>query len=163
MRITSPDLTRSAARFVRRSPQRGHLAPPDALGVATRLAAERLRAAGIVLEPLLKRAGLSVSQINRRDEFITVASQIKFLESAADALKDSLLGFRLASDADLRQAGLLYYAAAASETLRDALHDIQRYISIANAGISLQCLEARNLTIALRYTGVARHSDRQQM
>jgi hypothetical protein len=30
---------------------------PDALGVATRLAAGRLREAGIVLEPLLRRAG----------------------------------------------------------------------------------------------------------
>jgi hypothetical protein len=35
---------------------------PDALGVAARLAAGRLRKAGIVLEPLLRSAGLSVSQ-----------------------------------------------------------------------------------------------------
>jgi len=38
---------------------------PDALGVATRLAAGRLREAGIVLEPLLRSAGLSLSQINK--------------------------------------------------------------------------------------------------
>ena len=72
--------------------------------MATRLAARRLRAAGIVLEPLLKRAGLSVSQINKQDEFIAVASQIEFLELAANALGDHTGIFRSASDGDLRQA-----------------------------------------------------------
>ena len=32
-----------------------------------------------------------------------------------------------------------------------------------NAGLVLKCFEARNFTITLRYAGVARHSDRQQM
>jgi AraC-like DNA-binding protein len=136
---------------------------PDALGVATRLAAGRLREAGIVLEPLLRRAGLSLSQINKKDMRIGVASQIMFLELAAQALKDPLLGFRLARDGDLRQMGLLYYAAASSETLGEALGRAQRYSSIVNAGVVLNCFQGGNFTIALRYFGVARHSDRQQM
>jgi AraC-like DNA-binding protein len=141
-----------------------HLAlQPDALGVATRLAAGRLREAGIVLEPLLRSADLSVHQINRQDTRISVASQIRFLELAAEALKDPLLGFRLARDAELRQVGLLHYVAASSETLGDALDRAQRYSSIANAGLVLKCSEVRNFTIGLRYAGVARHSDRQQM
>ena len=69
---------------------------PDALGVAARLAAARVRAAGIVLKPLLRSAGLSASQINKKDLRIGVASQIRFLELAAKALNDPLLGFRLA-------------------------------------------------------------------
>jgi len=101
------------AKLAGRSSKGGHFGPqPDALGVATRLAAGRLREAGIILEPLLRSAGLSVSQINKKDMRIGVASQIKFLELAAQALKDPLLGFRLARDADLRQMELLYYAAA---------------------------------------------------
>jgi AraC-like DNA-binding protein len=136
---------------------------PDALGVATRLAAGRLREAGIVLKPLLRSAGLSVSQIDRKDMRISVASQIKFLELAAKALKEPLLGFRLARDGELRQIGLLHYIAASSQTLGDALDRAQRYSSIANAGLILKCFEAHNFTIALRYAGVARHSDRQQM
>ena len=40
---------------------------PDALGVATRLAAPRLREKRVVLEPFLRSAGLSVSQINKKD------------------------------------------------------------------------------------------------
>jgi len=38
----------------------------DALGLATSLAAGRPREAGIVLEPLLRKADLSVSQINNK-------------------------------------------------------------------------------------------------
>jgi AraC-like DNA-binding protein len=141
-----------------------HLASqPEALGVATRLAAGRLRKVGIVLEPLLRNAGLSVGQINQPDTRIGVASQIMFLELAAKALKDPLLGFRLACEGDVRQLGLLYYAAASSETLGDALDRAQRYSSIVNAGVVLKCSEARNFTIGLRYAGVARHHDRQQM
>jgi len=136
---------------------------PDALGVATRLAAGRLREAGIVLKPLLKSAGLFAGQINGKGIRIGVASQIKFLELAAKALNDRLLGFRLTRDADLRFVGLLYYVAASSQTLGDALDRAERYSSIVNAGVVLKCFEASNLTIALRYAGVARHSDRQQM
>jgi AraC-type transcriptional regulator len=117
---------------------------PDALGLATRLAAERLREVGIVLEPLLREAGLSVSQINKKDTRIGVASQITFLELAAQALNDPLLGFRLARDGELRQLGLLYYAAASSETLGEALDRAQRYSSIVNAGVVLKCSEAGN-------------------
>jgi AraC-like DNA-binding protein len=136
---------------------------PDALGVATRLAAVRLREAGVDLKPLLRSAGLSASQINNKDMRIGVASQIRFLELAAKAVNDPLLGFRLTRDADLRRVGLLYYIAASSQTLGDALDRAERYSSIVNAGVVLKSLEARNFTIALRYAGVARHSDRQQM
>jgi AraC-like DNA-binding protein len=64
---------------------------------------------------------------------------------------------------DLRVFGLLYYVLVSSETLGDALDRAQRYTSIVNAGLVLQCFETRSLTIDFRYAGVARHSDRQQM
>src|SRR5262249_25721124 len=117
----------------------------------------------IVLKPPLRTAGLSASQISRNDLRIGVAGQIRFLELAAKALNDPLLGFRLARDEEPRQIGLFHYVAASSQTLGDALDRAQRYCSIANAGLVLQCVEACNFTIVLRYDGVARHSDRQQM
>ena len=131
--------------------------------MATRLAAKRLREAGIDPDPLLRNVGLSVGQMDQQEARIGVASQIKFLELAAEALKDQLLGFRLARDGDLRLMGLLYYAAASSETLGDALARAQRYSSIANAGIALRCFGSSDFTIALRYTGISRHSDRHHM
>jgi AraC-like DNA-binding protein len=69
----------------------------------------------------------------------------------------------LARDGDLRQMGMLYYAAASSEMLGESLGRAQRYSSIVNAGVVLNCFQAGNFTIALRYFGVARHSDRQQV
>jgi Arabinose-binding domain of AraC transcription regulator, N-term len=156
MRRTSPNRSiGKAAKSGRRAKVRDLALQPDALGVATRWAAGRLREAGILLKPLLRSAGLSVSQINRKDMRIGVASQIKFLELAAKALKDPLLGFRLGRDAEPREVGLIHYVAASSETLGDALDRAQRYSSIVNAGLVLKCLEARNFTIALRYAGVA--------
>src|SRR6516225_5952092 len=152
-----------AAKSASRAKVRHLALQPDALGVATRLAAVRLREAGVVLKPLLRSAGLSASQITMKDLRVGVASQIRFLELAAKALNDPLLGFRLARDADLRLVGLLYYVAASSQTLGDALDRAERYSSIVNAGVVLKGFEARNLTIALRFAGVARHSDRQQM
>jgi hypothetical protein len=136
---------------------------PDAAGTATRLAAERLRRAHIPLQPLLKPAGLSEFQIDTPDARIGVASQVAFLELAAAALRQPLLGFKLARDFDLRRAGLLFYVAASSGTLGDALERVQRYSSIVNAGVVIDCATAGDLKISVRYAGVARHSDSQQM
>src|SRR5258707_12440084 len=97
MRRASPNRSKVKASKSGRRAKVRHLAlQPDALGVATRLAAGRLREAGIFLPPLLRRAGPSGDQINRKDTHITVAGQIRFLEPAAEALKDALHGFRLA-------------------------------------------------------------------
>jgi len=136
---------------------------PDAIGVATRRAAGHVREAGIALAPLLKIAGLSVEQIDDTGSRIAVASQIKFLELAAKALKDPSLGFRLARECDLREMGLLHYAAGAATTLLEAIRRFERYSSIANEGVSVRCLDTGKLMIELSYRGISRHSDQQQM
>jgi AraC-like DNA-binding protein len=121
-----------------------------------------LRQRGITLPPLLRKARLSAAQVDRPDARIGAASQIAFLELAAVALGDRHLGFTLGSDFDLRQIGLLYYAAASSSTLGDALDRAERYSSIVNEGIGIQCAKSSDLRIALRYTGVSRGVGRQQ-
>src|SRR5262245_11045945 len=64
-----------SATPVLRPPRGQRIIPPDALGVATRLAAQRLREANIPLEPLLKGAALSLDQISNKHLRIAVASQ----------------------------------------------------------------------------------------
>jgi hypothetical protein len=77
MRRASPNRSMGkAAKSGRRAKVRLAL-QPDALGVATRLAAGRLRDAGIVLKPLLRSAGLSVSQIDRKDMRISACYLVK--------------------------------------------------------------------------------------
>jgi AraC-like DNA-binding protein len=136
---------------------------PSADGVLTRLACARARAAGIELDPLLRQAGLTCRQIDDGHLRISVQSQIKFLNIAANALRDEFLGAHLAQDFDLREIGLTYYVMASSETLGDALRRVERYSTIGNEGIALKYLEGKDIAIVFDYVGVARHSDRHQI
>jgi AraC-like DNA-binding protein len=136
---------------------------PSADGVLTRLACARARAAGIELDPLLRKAGLTCRQIDDGHLRISVQSQIKFLNIAANALRDEFLGAHLAQDFDLREIGLTYYVMASSETLGDALRRAERYSTIGNEGIALKYLDGKDIAIVLDYVGIARHSDRHQI
>lgn len=136
---------------------------PTATGGIARLAYARAQEAGVELGPLLKKAGLTDRQIKDSDVRLNVHHQIQFLNLVAHALHDELLGFHLAQVPDLRELGLIYYVAASSETLGDALQRTARYSSIDNEGVALKYLEGANLTIAFEYVGVARHLDRHQI
>ncbi len=111
---------------------------------------------------LAGQVGLTVKQIEDRKARLSVESQIRFLELGAEALQDDALGFHLAQDYDLREIGLLYYVAASSATIAEALSKAERYCRLANEGISLR-FAANEMTIALRYVGVERRSDRHQI
>jgi AraC-like DNA-binding protein len=136
---------------------------PSATGGITRLACARLLAAGIDPSPHLKRAGIAQQQIDDPSLRINVRDQISFLNLAADALQDDYLGFHLAVSCDLREIGLLYYVAASSDTLGDALRQATRYSSIVNEGVSLRYGNGQDAGITFQYLGVARHLDRHQI
>jgi AraC-like DNA-binding protein len=136
---------------------------PSAAGILTRLACIRVREAGIRLEPLLRKAGLTLAQIEDRSIRIHAQRQIRFLELAADALQDPFLGFHLARDSDLREAGLFHYVLASSDTLEEALQRAARYSTTLNDSISLECVERHDLVVVFAYVGIARHSDRHQI
>jgi AraC-like DNA-binding protein len=136
---------------------------PSAHGTIARLAYAQTIAAGIDVAPLLKKAGLTPQQIDDATVRLNVRDQINFLNLAADALQDDLLGFHLALPPDLREIGLLYYVAASSDTLAQALRRTARYSTIVNEGVSLTYANERDATISFRYVGVSRHPDRHQM
>jgi len=136
---------------------------PTTIGKITRLAYARAQAAGIELEPLLKKAGLTKQQIEDLGTRLSVQRQINFLNFTASALQDEFLGFHLAQPPDLRELGLLYYVPASSEILGEALRRVTRYSSMANESLSLKYLEGKDIRIAFSYVGVARHLDRHQV
>ena len=136
---------------------------PMADAVLSRLVADRLRAAGAELQSILKQAGITPRQIDDPEERLPVMSQIAFLKAAADVPDDDLLGFRLALSADSRRLGLLYYVFASSATLNEAIRRCARYSRVANEAVVLQLPESGRLVIRLGYTGIARHTDVQQM
>jgi AraC-like DNA-binding protein len=136
---------------------------PSAVGTIARLASARMAAAGIDVGPLLKKAGLTPQQIDDATVRLNVRDQITFLNLAAEALQDDLLGFHLAQPPDLRELGLLYYVSASSDTLAQALRRAARYSTIVNEGVCLQYVNDKDATIAFRYVGISRHLDRHQM
>jgi AraC-like DNA-binding protein len=136
---------------------------PTAQGGLTRLAADRVRKAGIKLGPLLSGVGLTIEQIDDPEHRISVHNQIAFLEAAAQALNDDFLGLNLAEEFDCRDLGLLYYVMASSDTLGDALNRASRYSRITNETIVLEYREAREPALRLSYSGIPRHADLHQI
>ena len=135
---------------------------PNASGAITRLAYARAKEMGVDVELLSKKAGLTLHQIEDRSARLRVRDQISFLNLAADALQDELLGFHLAQVPDLREIGLLYYVGASSETLSVAVQRVARYSSVINEGVSIKYIDGKDVVIAFRYVGVSRHQDTHQ-
>jgi AraC-like DNA-binding protein len=136
---------------------------PMATGGIARLACARVKLAGVPLQPLLEKTGLTPEQIDDPRARISVSDQVKLLNLVAAALEDDLLGFRLAQTADFRTLGLFYYVLASSEVLIDALKRAERYSSIINEGLLPKCVDRKSLAISLRYVGTSRHLDRHQV
>jgi AraC-like DNA-binding protein len=150
---------------VRRDPEANRLgALPHAMGAITRLAYMRARAAGLDVALLAKRANLTIDQLDDPSVQVKVKDQITFLNLAAEALQDDLLGFHLALPCDLRELGLLYYVSASSETLGEALQRAARYSVIVNEGVCLSYVNGgKDISITFDYVGVSRHVDRHQI
>ena len=136
---------------------------PSAHGGMSRFAYARATSAGIALDPIIKQARLTRQQLDDPHATIAVRDQIKFLNLAAAALQDDLLGLHLAQMPDLRAAGLLYYLLASSETLLDGLQRTARYSTIVNEGVVQTCTYGAELSMSIRYQGVSRHLDHHQM
>jgi len=136
---------------------------PNATGSITRLAYAKAKEAGVDLDPLLRKAGLTIREIEDPDARLRVRDQIRFLNLAADVLQDDFLGFHLAQQPDLREIGLLYYVAASSELMSEALRRAARYSSIVNEGVALKYLDGRDVGVKFDYVGVSRHLDRHQI
>ena len=129
----------------------------------TRLCCAHAQNAGIDVAPLLRRAGLTLSDIEDESVKLSVASQIKCVNLLAQALDDRLLGFHVALEMDLRRTGFLYYVAASSAVLGDAVRRIARYSTMFNEGIKLEADFGQVLRIGFKYAGISRRSDRHQI
>jgi AraC-like DNA-binding protein len=136
---------------------------PSATGAIARLAAARVATAGLDLNALLHKAGLTASQIQDEQTRVAVVAQISFLNLVAESLPDDLLGFHLAQDFELREVDLLYFVLASSATLGEAMARAERYSTITNEGIRLWCQEGSDLRLRYSYVGVSRHTDRHQI
>ncbi len=129
------------------------------MGVAARLAVAHLERKGKDPNSWLAQCGLSPRDL-ARDTRVNAVSQIQFLELVSHATKDEWLGLTLASDFDLREAGLLYYVAASSRRLGDAFARLQRYCRIGNEAVAARIERGDYCRISVSFSGVPRHRDR---
>ncbi len=135
---------------------------PSAAGQVTRLAVAKLREQGKDAATILLNAGLTQQEVDDPRVRLEVPAQIKFLGLAAEALEDDLLGFHLARSFELREVGLLYYVAASSEQVADALLNGARFSRINNEGVRLQVSTGKTTTVGLEYVNVDRATDKHQ-
>jgi AraC-like DNA-binding protein len=136
---------------------------PTASGALTRLAYRHALEGDLVIEPLLRKSGLTLQQIDNASLRLSVKSQITFLNLVAASLEDELFGFHLAQDFDLREIGTLYYIMASSETLGESLQRAARYSRITNEAVHIRYQKNRDIVVAFEYIDVARHQDRHQI
>jgi hypothetical protein len=110
--------------------------------------------------PLLRRAGLS-EDFDGRQQRISAASQGKFLEYAAEAMDDSAFGLHLAKKANPRDAGLVFYVAAAAKNVGEAVALFARYSRIANEAARFKPMRGLEGIVAeIDFVGLSRHTAR---
>jgi AraC-like DNA-binding protein len=135
---------------------------PTAWGLAARLAVKHLERAGIDVAPLLSKSGLSGAAI-AEGKRVKVASQIQFLELVSRAADDDWIGLTLAGECELRELGMLYYVAASSDQLGDAVMRLARYVRLGNEALVMRVDDRSSVSVQFSYSGVQRHQDRHQM
>lgn len=135
---------------------------PETVGAAARMAYAHLRAAGVPAAPLLARVGLTRAQLVDHDSRISARAQVDFLQSAAEATSDDLLGFHLAQNGEFREVGLLYFVLASSGSFHEVLKRGARYSCLGNEGLLQEHVDAAEVGMRMRFSGLSRHRGRQQ-
>ncbi len=132
--------------------------PPTATGFAARQAIAALRKRNIEVAPLLRRVGLSERDLDNRQRRVSAIAQVRLLECAAEALGDSAFGLHLAQQANLREAGLLFYVTSAARTIGETLPLYERYSRIVNEAVPVKLLPIQNgVVVEFNFVGLSRH------
>jgi AraC-like DNA-binding protein len=100
---------------------------------ARRVVAE-LDRAGLPASALLGAVGLDREQLTGPDAHIPFNAHVMLLENAARALREPCFGFRLGSEIELTEAGLVAYVTLNSHDLGAALRNLCRYLVILTEG-----------------------------
>jgi AraC-like DNA-binding protein len=139
----------------------GHTNKPDSdVAILTTLAARELASNSIDPAPLLLESGLPSPLSSHGLESVPIINQSTFLDLAAEALKDDLLGFHLALTFDFRTLGFIYYVGASAETLGEALASEEEYLASLNEPVRLRSGRTGGVSVELSYEGLDPHLDR---
>jgi len=103
----------------------------------------------------LSQAQLSRGQLLQDPTQISFVSQHRFLELAALEANDSLLGLHVAAEMDLRDAGILFYLAAASATVAEVLEHLARYSGTTSEAVRFEMARRKDETVLTEQRVVA--------
>jgi AraC-like DNA-binding protein len=89
------------------------------------------------VEPILRAAGLVQATIDADDARIPIKAHAAVFELAAQAIGDDCLGLRFGATRDVRDAGLIGYLGIASQTLGDAIRNLNRYSRVFSDAVEI--------------------------
>jgi AraC-like DNA-binding protein len=139
-------------------------AQPTCAGFAVNYAIASLRKHTVAARPLLHRAGLSGFNFDDPLVRVPAASEVKFLEYAAEATNDSAFGLHLAEQANPREAGLLFYVVSATRNLGEAIALFARFIRLVNECSRVKISKRTDSVIVeIGFVGIRRHRAKQIM
>ena len=118
--------------------------------------------AGISAEPLLKKAGLHMYQINRDNGWLPYQNHAEFLEIVARELEDPFYGLNLARRFDPRDLGALAYVGLSSRRLEEALLNLERYMRVQTEAWSFDLALESKAAILQLSPAVMKFYDYQQ-
>lgn len=122
---------------------------PRTYALASRLAVGELKRRGLDPGPLLLRAGLSFAAIGDDDARVPYLKQAVLLEDAARLSGEPNFGLTLATRLDPRDLGAIGYLGLSSQTLGDALYNLERYLAIVTAAFRIEVSVAQDRVIIL--------------
>jgi AraC-type transcriptional regulator len=109
------------------------------------LASEKIRAAGLPVEQILRKAGIKSYILNQETARIPFRRHADLFELAAAATENGCFGLDLAAqEGDPRDIGLLVYAAMSSNNLGEALKVVQRYFHVFNEAAVVETVISGN-------------------
>jgi AraC-like DNA-binding protein len=135
---------------------------PTVTGFAARALMKDLHRRRRAVAPLLQRAGLADRDLDDQQFRISASAQSRLLELASDALSDDALGFHLATRANPRSAGLVFYVVSAARNVDEALVLLERYFRVINEAVHLKFTRVKGGAILQAdFVGLSRHQSHQ--
>jgi AraC-like DNA-binding protein len=129
---------------------------PTSLGVGARRVLDALREKQIDPTPLLSRVGLE-TDLNRGVARISAAAEVRLIEQAAQVTGDPTFGLRLAASGNSSHWGLAFYILAASQTVRESIRLLPRYVPLVNESTCWSVASSdAGAILRLRYVGLLR-------
>ncbi len=104
------------------------------------LVLECLDNSNVVVEPLLKQAGLQLCDVYKENGWVPFYAHARFFDLAATALNDPCFALKLAHSIDPREFGAVVYMGTCSKTLGDALFNLKQYFRVVTGAWSMDVL-----------------------